>query len=120
MSDATITHSAGTIIPTALAEYRAGRAAGTIPHPISNREDIDYTLRPFDLRAGSFRLVFGSAVDADAAFAALCTPQVLTLTSVARPGINMSFILVEGTEPTIEPGAAGETVVTVPFQEVAP
>lgn len=118
MSDATISHSAGTIQPRALADYRSSRAAGTIVHPISNSSNPDYTFRPFDLRAGSFALVFATDTDADAAFDALTTPQQLVLTSTARPGINMTFIIPQGTAPEIAPGAAGETIIRVDFQEV--
>jgi len=118
MSSTTITHDAGTITPTSFAEYRAERAAGTIMHPISNSENVQYTFRPFDLRVGSFRLVFASAVDADDAMAALCTPQTLTLASEARPGVNMLFVIPEGERVRLEPGVAGETSLVVPFQEV--
>ncbi|NYE20510.1 hypothetical protein [Microbacterium immunditiarum] len=117
-STTTITHDAGTITPDSFAEYRAERTAGTIVHPISNSENVDYTLRPFDLRVGSFRLVFASATDADAAMAALTKPQALTLSSTARPGVGMQFVIPEGERVLLEPGLAGETTVFVPFREV--
>jgi hypothetical protein len=120
VSDATITHAGGSIVARSLSEYRASHPAGTIPHPISNSADLDYTFRPFDRRTGSFALVFATAPEADAAVAVLTTPQVLTLESVARPGVNMAFIIAEGSAVDLEPGAAGETLVRVGFQEVAP
>lgn len=118
MSDATITHAGGTI-QAVLDEYRAAREAGTIVHPISNRENPDWTFRPFDLRTGEFLLAFGDAAAADAAFAALCTPQVLALASTARPGVGMSFIIADGGAPEIAP-VSGATTIRVPFQEVSP
>lgn len=119
MSDATITHSTGAI-NAPLSDYRAERAAGTVVHQIAGSENADYTLRPFELRVGSFTLVFPTPVAADVAASALCTAQVLTLASVARPGVNMSFIIPEGTAPELAPGAAGETVIRLSFQEVIP
>lgn len=118
MSDATITYTGGAIAATATTEYRAERPARTIAHPILGSENVDYTFRPFGKRSGSFKLVFADAATADAALAALSVPRVFALASVSRPGINMSFVIINGTAPSLEPGSAGETLVYVPFQEV--
>lgn len=118
MSDATITHSTGTITARALAEYRAQRPPRSIAHPIINAAEVDVTFRPAGLRDGSFRLVFDVPADADDALDILCIPQTFAFASTARDGLNMSFVIVQGTAPSIEVGAAGETVVFVPFQEV--
>ena len=120
MSDATVTHAGGSITARSLSEYTARRAARTRVHHKVNAESPDYTLRDFTLRDGSFVLVFAGESEADDAYDALCTPQVLTLTSASRPGINMSFIIPEGSAPEITPGAAGETTIAISYQEVTP
>lgn len=120
MSDVTISHAAGALTADATTEYRSERPARTNAHPILGSEDIDFTFRPAGKRTGSFALVFGDDAAADAALVVLSTPQVFTLASVSRPGINMSFVIVTGSSPGLEPGRAGETLVRVPFQEVTP
>jgi hypothetical protein len=121
MSDATITHSGGTISPTALSEYLARRPSRTVVHTIIGREDADYTFRPAGLREGSFSLVFprGSAEVAEAVDA-FATPQVLTLASVSRPEVAMSFVIADGAAPELRDGTGGESILTVPYREVAP
>lgn len=120
MSDTTITHAGGTLNPTALSAYSARRPSRTVVHTIIGREDADYTFRPAGLREGSFTIVFPrGSTDAAAAVEAFATPQVLTLASVSRPEVAMSFVIADGEAPELRDGAAGEQVITVPYREVA-
>lgn len=119
-SAATITHASGTIVATALTEYRARRAANTVIHPIVNKSAPDYTFREFGLRTGSFTLVFEAAADADACLTALCSPQVLTLGVAERGALDMSFVIPSGSAPEISTGNAGQSTIALQFQEVEP
>lgn len=117
----TITHSAGVIVPDVVDGYEASREARTIVHDIINRSNPDVTLRAPGLRRGNLSCVFAVEASAQAAYAVLGVPQVLTLVDVDRTSIGMSFV-VAGGDLTI--GLDDETrdvwIVAVPFVEVLP
>ncbi|MCM3779861.1 hypothetical protein [Microbacterium hydrocarbonoxydans] len=116
---ATITHSAGEIIPTSMPNWAETSEARTIMHPILGREDDDVTFRPFGMRRGTFIFVFADGAAAHAARAVLRTAQKFGLEHSEIPEIAMTFVVADG-DIGIELGAAGDWKLTIPFREVKP
>lgn len=115
----TIIHSTGTITPVAVEGYKVSRQARTLVHSILNREDDDISLREFGLRSGSFRLVFEGESAALAAYAALCTPQMLTINNPDVAALGMAFVIADGdVDLEQDSDVANVWRVIVPFREV--
>lgn len=116
---ASITHSAGQIIPVSMPQWFESSTANTIMHPILGREDDDATFRPFGMRRGTFTFVFSTGSAAYAARTILRTSQRFAFAHSDIPEIGMTFIVADG-DLGVEQGSAGEWTVTIPFREVKP
>lgn len=115
---ATITHSAGTIVPTSLSKWQAEAEANTIVHDILNRSEPDVTFRAVGLRRGTLTMSFASGADAYAARAVLVLPQVFALVHDVVAQVSMRFVVAGGAISDVL-GEAGEWSLTVPFVEVS-
>ncbi|PQZ60686.1 MULTISPECIES: hypothetical protein [unclassified Microbacterium] len=115
----TITHASGTIVPTVVDGYEASIEARSIVHNVMGRTDPDITLRPAGMRTGTLSLVFASRAAGWAALAALCIPQVLTLTDADVPEVGMSFVVAGGAiKHSLDDETRDVWILGVPFQEV--
>lgn len=115
----TITHSTGVITPLVVDGYEAGREARTVVHSILGRSNPDVTLRATSLRTGELVCVFGDRAAAFAAFAALVSPQVLTIEDPDVSEVGMSFVVAEGEVAiALDDALRSKWLVTVPFVEV--
>lgn len=140
-----ITHSGGSIFPTAIEGYETESASGNIAQPVAGRAGNDYSLRPASLRVGTLTLVFASGtasssefvLDADgyivrvdvpaqggeeasaAAEAAHRLPQVLTLASAPIGTALMRYVAREGgrIKRTLN-ASTGTWRVLIDFEEV--
>ena len=121
MSDV-IAYSTGTIVPNIIDGYSSTRPGGTVVHPIAGSSSPDVTLRPAGTRTGTLRLVFEDEAESAAAEAALCAPEIFTLTSTDRPTLPMSFVIPESgrIERELDDGTRDAWVLRIDFQEVAP
>lgn len=116
---ATITHSAGTIIPASLSKWQADAEANTVVHEILNRPAPDITFRAVSLRRGSLTLTFATGAEAYAARGILVLPQVFTLAHDVVAQVNMPFVVAGGAVSDVL-GDANEWTLTIPFVEVSP
>jgi hypothetical protein len=114
----TVTHSTGTITPTAIEGYESEREAYTVVGDILNRSNPDVTFRAFGLRTGSFRLIFADEAAALAAEAALSVPQVLTINNPDVASLVMSFVIAGGSLSLQQDTHFWRLLV--PFHEVTP
>ena len=90
---AALSNGSTTITPIALSEYMSSQEGGAILHRILGRREPDVTLRPAELRTGSFTLDFDSEGAAEDARAALSESGAWTLEHTERPSVNMRFIV---------------------------
>lgn len=63
-----ITHSGGSIYPTAIENYETDSTSGNIAQPVAGRAGNDYSLRPASLRIGTLTLVFAGGTLASREF----------------------------------------------------
>lgn len=115
---AIIAHLDGIIEPTAVDGYSSSRRSNNVVHIIPGSPNPDVTLRPASLRTGTLRMVFADEDAAKAAEDAHSSGAAFTLTADERPTLAMHYV-VSG-DVTRELGTAGQWVVQVGYQEIAP
>jgi hypothetical protein len=111
---------AAPIIPalTERSSYDSTREVRNVVHPIIGRADVEATLKPAGLRAGTMTLVFTDRAAAHTAAQAHADVGVFTLADTDVPTASMSYIVQGSLQLTLDPETAREWLLRVGFQEV--
>lgn len=111
---------AAPIVPDLLerASYDASSDSRNQLHVIIGREDIEATLYPGGLRAGTLVLLFASRAAGFAAFAAHQQAAVFTLTDTDVPEASMSYVTAGPVRLTLDQQGARAWALSVQFAEV--
>jgi hypothetical protein len=116
---ATVTIGAETFAPQQVTEYSSGRPSRNRRHPILGTDRTDYTLRPAGPRAGRLVLVFADGAEATAAREAHALAASAVLASSLHPTVNMTYVLADGGEATLDYSGDEELWrVNVDFEEL--
>lgn len=104
---------------TERASYSRTSASANVVHPIVGRSDVEATLRPAGLAAGTLTLIFPSRATAFAAEAAHRAVGIFTLTDTDVPEASMSYIVQGQIVLSLPPGGS-LWQLAVGFQQVLP
>lgn len=112
---------AAPIVPTLTdrASYSASRDSRNQLHPIVGRADVEATLRPAGLRAGTMVLLFSSRAAAFAAWEAHAGVGIFTLTDTDVPSASMAYVT-QGTSQCELQADSATWQLSIGFQEVLP
>lgn len=102
---------------------QSARAAQTVTHKMLNRADPDVTLRAASTRAGTLRLMYTNAVQAQASEVLHSQAKVFTLTPTGSdPALMGMSYVVSGGDVDLSSATddALQWVLTVPYVQVIP
>lgn len=100
--------------------YTAPRTNRTIVQPLVGTEDVAVTLRPAGPRTGPLRVLHGTLAAAVAFLDALAAAVVWTFEDSDNPGLDMSYVVVEGPTLAIDDETRTLWWVEFHFQEINP